>query len=66
MGWPAWYSFSSIVGRRNSHDTYCTNVTKIQSPKFYIFKDTGIDSTESIPCDNQYRRGIDSQEGGGG
>ncbi len=34
----------------------------VQSPNVKTFKDPGIDSTESFPCENR----IDFREGGGG
>ncbi len=38
--------------------------SRFLSPNFYIFRDPpGVDSTESIPCENQFRREIDSREG---
>ncbi len=36
-----------------------------QSPNFKTFKDPCIDSTESIPFENYFRRGIDFREVGG-
>jgi hypothetical protein len=32
---------------------------------FKLLRTPGIDSTESIPCENQFHLGIDSWEGGG-
>jgi hypothetical protein len=40
------------------------NDSRFLSPNFQTSGTLGIDSTESIPCDNQFRRGIDSREGG--
>ncbi len=45
----------------------CQKLSAEQSPIFKLLLTPGLDSTESIPCENQFRRGIDSlgrREGG--
>ncbi len=45
----------------------CRQKFRTPEPKFLNFQESpSIDSKESIPCENQFRRGSDSREGGGG